>query len=748
MKADRAATIVLVAVVIAVAGAVVWASTAEEQEEPTVVMGDLTVSGSLARGDVSISADDGNATFSYGSVGTTWYVQDLESPAYRLSISTGAYLDRAAYSELDPTEGGVLTIDQPGKYHVRMVSGNIVRTGTVVLDGDITKEFSWTQTIVSDLLSFDYKVSFTYRFSHVLAYQDDPDAVRHLSGSLDTGRFIVVDDDIVALESALRAEYREVRPLGSLGGQDYADYLLSFVQCCIAYPDMIAYQNGRYVKDAADGNPDLSLYGRSEYWAYPMETVQRESGDCEDTSFLSAALFAAAGYPAGVLALTDHMISVVGLDSFTSRGTSRTLTVGTLDYDGTTLYMCETTTERSLFAGYVSNEIYSEALGKGTLSMSGYVSTDPAEDDPVPPADTGDDRSPADLGYVLPDGFSMDYYALTLSYTEDTEWHVTDLLAPYYDGPSVYTGRYETGSSIALQPGLYRIEAAGSEFDIGIGGSMERTASWPYDLDGTVSTVSVSFSIDIGSLVSQRERAQAFNTDGHQRLFSELPGLVETDGTTASIASSLRSEFLRIGGDPSDRQAYADFISSFAGVAVEYPLRVSGEGEDFSIYGQDEYWAMPLQTLSLMQGDCEDKSVLLCALFAASGFDAAVGGRSGHVFAGVALDSFEDVPQERLKELDPYRTYLPASSVPVAGSCEGGVASIVFYAAETTHGQVPVGYLTSGDSRFGTATLWGTAGFYPYVGDRCRPWGRNRGSMARRRSSPCRGRSHRPCRGS
>ena len=47
------------------------------------------------------------------------------------------------------------------------------------------------------------------------------------------------------------------------------------------------------------------------------------------------------------------------------------------------------------------------------------------------------------------------------------------------------------------------------------------------------------------------------------------------------------------------------------------------------------------------------------------------------------------------------------------GTCEGETASTVFYAAETTRDQVPVGYMSGGSSQFGRGTHWGTAGFYP-----------------------------------
>lgn len=745
MKADRLATVVLVAVAVAASGAIAWSLAAGDAEEPIRTVGDLTVAGPLARDGVSLAESGGTAILTYDAGGDViWYVQDLESPAYEYSDQFGIYLDRESRSVYSAVKGDTLTIDEPGKYIVRMDAGGSTRTGTVVLDGDVTRTFSWRQPILAGLLSHEYEISFGYRFSDVLRYQDDQDAIRHISDTLPSSRFIAVDGSILALEALLEAEFREVRPLGSVGGQDYVDYLLSFVQCCISYPDPISRNgSGSYIR-SDDGSPDQHLYGQKEYWAYPMETLHRGAGDCEDTSFLAAALFAAAGYPAGVVALSDHMLAAVGLDGFTSHGKSDKLAVGTLELDGYTMYLCETTTDRFLYAGYVSRDNAEAAAETGVLSMSDHV--------PDVPRDDIGRGGPADLGFAVPDGFRVDYSALTVSYDSPVEWHVLDLLAPYCvkDGASVvrYTGYDDAGPSISLQPGLYRISAAGQTFDFGFGGGIERTASWSYDAGGSVVDVSVSFSIDVAELLAERSIADEYNKDGHWRLFSELPGLSDVTGTVSEIADSLRSEFVRIGGDPSDGQAYVDFISSFAGVAVSYPARVSGQGEDYSIYGQAEYWAMPLQTLCLMQGDCEDTAVLLCALFEASGFRAAVGGISGHVFAGVALDAFEEVRQERLKELDPYRTYALAASVPVEGSCPEELASTVFYAAETIHGQVPVGYLTSGSDKFGKQTVWGVSGLYPAVDGRCRLWVRSPVSMAQPMCRRCRGRCRRPYRAS
>ena len=40
---------------------------------------------------------------------------------------------------------------------------------------------------------------------------------------------------------------------------------------------------------------DIQHYGVIEYWSFPIETLKRGIGDCEDTSFLLASLLLAAG---------------------------------------------------------------------------------------------------------------------------------------------------------------------------------------------------------------------------------------------------------------------------------------------------------------------------------------------------------------------------------------------------------------------------------------------------------------------
>ncbi len=85
---------------------------------------------------------------------------------------------------------------------------------------------------------------------------------------------------------------------------------------------------------------------------------------------------------------------------------------------------------------------------------------------------------------------------------------------------------------------------------------------------------------------------------------------------------------------------YASFILTFVQEEFSYPDATSdGEewGPDELLYGTDEYWAFPTETIMQGAGDCEDTSLLCALLFKAAGYDAAVAIVPGHAMAGVGL---------------------------------------------------------------------------------------------------------------
>ncbi len=310
----------------------------------------------------------------------------------------------------------------------------------------------------------------------------------------------------------------------------------------------------------------------------------------------------------------------------------------------------------------------------------------------------------------LPDGFSMDPESRSISSEVPVDWHITDLYHPYYDGHDRYRGESIRDTDIiTLSPGRYEIVSCGESFVVLVRGSMDFDASWRYDDGSAVHDVGLEYTIDFDDFMDSADRSRLFNTSSSYR-FDSLTDLVEVGDTIASIERSLSSEYQRIGGSVSDRQGYADFIASFVQLTIVYPSTIPGHSGafDYSLYGKSEYWATPLETLYYGIGDCEDTSALLCALYEAAGYRSAMGGISGHVFAGVALDTYEQSSEERLKSLDPYRSYRPAVRTMSVDDTE-----VTFYAVETIYDQVPAGYLTSGDMWFDMNTQWGISGFYP-----------------------------------
>ena len=372
MDSAQRATAVLIAVIAAVSGALVFSAWLGS-DDAEVVLGDLRVTGPLARPGVSFDEYAGTATLTYtNGDDIEWRLRDAESTRYQKnadgSYSVRGFDDIVCY-------GPVLELSDPGRYDVRLyANGHIARTGTLILDGYIEKEYEWTQ-FISPYRSYTYSAEFRYLLSDYLRYADDPLAVRHTTDSLEDSRYIVTDC-LQGLESSLKAAYLQVRGSGPLtDGQDYADYLLSFVQCCILYPDPIS-QDLWTIQSDDDGSGDLFLYGRSEYWAYPMETIQRGYGDCEDTCFLVAALFRLAGFESGGATIPGHMVSVVALKEFAPSpmwAKNLVLTSKQLVATGVNLFFCETTTEMFVPVGYLSQESYQEIMRLQSVKVEGVA---------------------------------------------------------------------------------------------------------------------------------------------------------------------------------------------------------------------------------------------------------------------------------------------------------------------------------------------------------------------------------------
>ena len=339
----------------------------------------------------------------------------------------------------------------------------------------------------------------------------------------------------------------------------------------------------------------------------------------------------------------------------------------------------------------------------------------------------GSDPDPDPPGPDLPDGFVLEDGILTTESGGIVSWHVFDQLHSYMESRDRgYAGYDEVSESVALQPGRYTVDALEQQFEVVVPGELPRQASWEWNIGGTSNTVSVSFAIDVGDYLAEHDASKARNSSFSYFYFENLPKGVIISDTVSSIASQLRTEYIRIGGSADDRQGFADFIASFPQVCVDYPPRIPLGDEDYYIWGQDEYWCTPMETLYHMVGDCDDNAALICALYLELGYRTAMGGMTGHAFSGVALDDFQDKTDEELRGTG-FTSKSRSQSYAILSSDDSGIkkfGDVLYYSVDSLctsgyDGKVPhpVGYLRGGNTNISTPdasvkTFYGWAGFY------------------------------------
>jgi hypothetical protein len=331
-----------------------------------------------------------------------------------------------------------------------------------------------------------------------------------------------------------------------------------------------------------------------------------------------------------------------------------------------------------------------------------------------------------------PPGFSLDAETGTLSYQEETEWSIVDQLVEHIDKRKVSV----TGKALVLDPGFYRVSAAGRSFDVIVGGTVTKSVSYEYWFDGAMHDVELTYDIDISELAGIMIENGEWN-DRNVHNFEDLGREVYVNDTMESIAEQMEAMFLAMGGSMLDVQGYADFLASFAQLGIAYPERtydwideegkivyrvdsdgslVKRESTDYEVWGREEYWASSLETVFFCIGDCEDSAAVACALYKAAGFEAAMVGGQKHMMAGVALESFED------RDLSAYESLVKEATYRSFGYACSDDATLCtdrdhhYYGVETTKGQTPVGYLMNAQVNFINGewikTMTGMAGYY------------------------------------
>ena len=207
-------------------------------------------------------------------------------------------------------------------------------------------------------------------------------------------------------------------------------------------------------------------------------------------------------------------------------------------------------------------------------------------------------------------------------------------------------------------------------------GDVVKDYSWTYN--GTSYTIELTFNYE------EFRHYRDMNVTGRAVTnYSLTPAFVTyTDPVVEELAADLLNAYGS--GRDTTGQDFASYVLSFVQICFAYPPYNSTINADKYVYGQDEYFAYPLEVLYYGMGDCEDTSILAAALYKALGFDAGVIILPGHAVAAVGLANYDPGRySSRLYEV---------ISVPYNG--------ITYYACETTVDTYQgIGLITtSGDS--------------------------------------------------
>lgn len=157
--------------------------------------------------------------------------------------------------------------------------------------------------------------------------------------------------------------------------------------------------------------------------------------------------------------------------------------------------------------------------------------------------------------------------------------------------------------------------------------SVERSYSWSFG--GETYEMSVEFSY--GDYDARR-------SGGYNRwpLQDSYPSFMDPlDPVVLEIASGLEAAYgPRAEGD----ERFADFVLSFVQLCFLYPPYTTAMNADMYLFGSEEHFLYPVETVFWGAGDCEDTAILAASLYVALGYDAALLILPEHAMVAVALD--------------------------------------------------------------------------------------------------------------
>lgn len=247
---------------------------------------------------------------------------------------------------------------------------------------------------------------------------------------------------------------------------------------------------------------------------------------------------------------------------------------------------------------------------------------------------------------------------------------------------------FDEGEEFTIEVNCHAIDGTVTTYSGLVTIDYQRSYQWIYQ--GHVFQVTTSFGEDELEAFQPQTYYQKVNRE--PTFYNECTKYVVMDSVINEMSDQLEKYYLDMKGQSTLTLStdYANFVLAFVQIAFDYRY-------DSSQYGQEEYFAYPLETIFSGEGDCEDTSILCAALLTASGYQSAICLVPGHAMAGVALSD---------------NNVTPTISQEIVSKNIGG---LTYYAGETTTSYyVPFGISSAEDGFQNNINLGLNGdGFYP-----------------------------------
>jgi len=204
-------------------------------------------------------------------------------------------------------------------------------------------------------------------------------------------------------------------------------------------------------------------------------------------------------------------------------------------------------------------------------------------------------------------------------------------------------GEYKISVTCYGSEADYKNSKSGTTYsgELRLDGDIKTDYDWTYDGN--------TYKFEISYTYSEFEYYRTLNTNSRNDSDCITNFVIYKENTISSIASELQTLYLeKYGSDASlTGQSFANFVLAFVQCCYYYPAFNSNTYDqdpfgyaDYIVYGEEEYFAYPMETIYYGMGDCEDTSILAAAIYESCGYDSAIGLLPGHAIVGVALSTY------------------------------------------------------------------------------------------------------------